>query len=128
MEAIHKSIEATFPEDEVYVNWTKTEDKAVVSTSSDVNPGETYLYDRNNGSMSFIAKSRPWIDRNKMSPMIPIEFKARDGMLISGYLTVPINSNGKNLPLIINPHGGPRRRLKNFDLGIALSGTVAVIQ
>ena len=89
MEAIHKSIEATFPEDEVYVNWTKTEDKAVVTTTSDVNPGETYLYDRSNGSMSF---------------------KARDGMLISGYLTVPINSDGKNLPLIINPHGGPNAR------------------
>ena len=29
--------------------------------------------------MSFIAKSRPWIDRNEMSPMIPIEFEARDG-------------------------------------------------
>ena len=110
MEAIHKSIEATFPEDEVYVSWTKSEDKAVVTTTSDVNPGETYLYDRSNGSMSFIAKSRPWIDKNKMSPMLPIEFKARDGMVISGYLTVPINSDGKNLPLIINPHGGPNAR------------------
>ncbi|MEL0208692.1 MAG: hypothetical protein VW915_07330, partial [Gammaproteobacteria bacterium] len=110
MENIHKSIEATFPNDEVYVSWTKNEDKAVVVTTSDVNPGETYLYDRSNGSMSFIAKSRPWIDKNKMSPMIPIEFKARDGLLINGYLTIPADSNGKNLPLIVNPHGGPNAR------------------
>jgi len=110
MENIHKSIEAAFPNDEVYISWTKNEDLAVVTTSSDVNPGETYIYNRDNGSISFVAASRPWIDKNKMSPMIPIEFKARDGLLISGYLTVPADSDGKNLPLIINPHGGPNAR------------------
>lgn len=110
MESIMTSLDATFPNDEVSVDWTENEDKALVYTSSDVNPGEMYLYDRNNGSISFIAKSMPWIDKNKMSPMIPIEFKARDGLLISGYLTVPANSDGKNLPLIVNPHGGPNAR------------------
>ena len=62
------------------------------------------------GNIAFIAKSRPWIDKNKMSPMLPISFEARDGLTVEGYLTVPKNSNGKNLPLIVNPHGGPNAR------------------
>ena len=111
LENVYTSIEAAFPDDKVSIgSWTKNEDKAIVTTWSDRNPGEMYFYDRNNGSISFIAKSRPWINKNEMSPMIPIEFEARDGLLISGYLTLPVNSDGKNLPLIINPHGGPNAR------------------
>ncbi|MCW8998770.1 MAG: S9 family peptidase, partial [Kangiellaceae bacterium] len=30
-----------------------------------------------------------------------------DGLTIHGYLTIPRDSEGKNLPLIVNPHGGP---------------------
>ena len=111
LENVYKSIEASFPNDKVSIgSWTKNEDKAIVTTWSDRNPGEMYYYDRNRGSISLIAKSRPWIDKNEMSPMIPIEFTARDGLTINGYLTVPVNSDGKNLPLIVNPHGGPNAR------------------
>ena len=113
LEKIYKTIEAQFPNDRVGIySWTKNEDKALIRTWSDKNPGATYYYDRNNGRISFIAKSRPWIKESDMSSMIPIEFNARDGLLISGYLTVPVNSDGKNLPLIINPHGGPNARDK----------------
>lgn len=111
LENVYASIEASFPDDKVSIySWTKNEDRALIRTWSDRNPGETYYYDRNSGSISFVAKSKPWINKDEMSPMIPIEFKARDGLLISGYLTLPVNSDGKNLPLIINPHGGPNAR------------------
>ena len=42
-----------------------------------------------------------------MAEMKPIAFTARDGETIHGFLSLPVDSNGKNLPLIINPHGGP---------------------
>ena len=45
-----------------------------------------------------------------MAEMKPISYKSRDGLTINGYLTIPVNSNGKNLPVIINPHGGPWAR------------------
>jgi dipeptidyl aminopeptidase/acylaminoacyl peptidase len=41
-----------------------------------------------------------------MAEMKPITFKARDGLLIHGYLTLP-HGAGKDVPLIIHPHGGP---------------------
>jgi dipeptidyl aminopeptidase/acylaminoacyl peptidase len=48
-----------------------------------------------------------WIKPDEMSPMKPVQVRTRDGLVIHGYLTLPKGSNGKNLPLIVNPHGGP---------------------
>jgi dipeptidyl aminopeptidase/acylaminoacyl peptidase len=45
-----------------------------------------------------------------MAKMLPIEYKSRDGLLIRGYLTVPLGSSGTKLPLIVVPHGGPAVR------------------
>jgi dipeptidyl aminopeptidase/acylaminoacyl peptidase len=39
-----------------------------------------------------------------------IKYKARDGMEIPAYLTIPAGSDGKNLPLVVNIHGGPNVR------------------
>lgn len=74
---------------------------------SDTAPSEAYLFDREAGSAKFLAASRNWIKPEEMSPMRPVEVTTRDGLVIHGYLTIPKGSNGKNLPLIINPHGGP---------------------
>ena len=90
LKQIYDTIEASFPNDKVSIgSWTKNEDKAIITTWSDTNPGEMYFYDRNKGNIAFIAKSRPWIDKAKMSPMLPISFVARDGLTVEGYLTVP---------------------------------------
>ena len=111
LEGIYSSIEASFPNDQVSIGgWTEEEDKAIITTWSDTNPGEMYYYDRTKGTIAFIAKSRPWINKEEMSPMLPISFTARDGLIVNGYLTIPKYSDGKNLPLIVNPHGGPNAR------------------
>jgi dipeptidyl aminopeptidase/acylaminoacyl peptidase len=52
-------------------------------------------------------QNRQWLDKNKMASVKPFSFTARDGKQIHGYLTIPQGSNGKNLPMIVNPHGGP---------------------
>ena len=39
--------------------------------------------------------------------MNPIEFTARDGMKIYGYLTTPAGMDAKNLPMVLFVHGGP---------------------
>src|SRR3546814_19597569 len=51
-----------------------------------------------------------------MAEMRPISYQTGDGLTIHGYLTRPRGSDGKNLPVIINPHGGPWTRDKwQFD-------------
>lgn len=74
---------------------------------SDTSPREVYLFDRKTGQARFLVASKGWIKPEEMSPMRPFELKARDGVTLHGYITIPRDSNGKNLPLIINPHGGP---------------------
>lgn len=74
---------------------------------SDTAPSEAFMFDRQTGKAKFLAASRDWIKPAEMSIMKPIEVKARDGLMLHGYLTVPKGSDGKNLPLIVNPHGGP---------------------
>ena len=74
---------------------------------SDVDPGSYYMFDRQTGQAKFLLAAMDWIKPEQMSPMDPISFVARDGMELHGYLTLPRNSAGKNLPLILHPHGGP---------------------
>lgn len=74
---------------------------------SDIDPGSYYLFDRETGQARFLLSRMSWIKPEQMSEMRPITVKARDGVELHGYLTVPRGSDGKNLPLILNPHGGP---------------------
>ena len=60
-----------------------------------------------------IANPSPWIDENQMASMEPITYQSRDGLTIHGYLTLPAGvdrANAKDLPLVVNPHGGPWAR------------------
>jgi dipeptidyl aminopeptidase/acylaminoacyl peptidase len=74
---------------------------------SDIDPGSYYLFDRQTGEAKFLLAAMDWIKPEQMSPMEAITFKARDGVTVHGYLTVPRFSSGKDLPLILHPHGGP---------------------
>ena len=74
---------------------------------SDTDPGEVYLFDIAGSKATYMLSSRDWIKPAEMSKMKPVEVTTRDGKKIYGYLTIPVSSDGRNLPLIINPHGGP---------------------
>lgn len=81
--------------------------KIIVSVYSDSNPGELYLFDRDTGKARFLMRSRAWLEPEQMATVKPFNFRSRDGLQIYGYLTIPKGSDGKNLPMIVNPHGGP---------------------
>jgi len=107
----YNQLAATFPDDVVRIVTTNTDrTKFVISVSSSTNPGDYYYYDKEFGTLSFLWERMPWIDRTKLSKMQPISYTARDGLEISGYLTIPVNSDGKNLPMVVHPHGGPNAR------------------
>lgn len=82
----------------------------LVSVSSDVDPGSVYLYDRRTGETKLLYRSRPKLPSEHLAPMKPIRYKARDGLEIPAYLTLPRGVKAKNLPLIVHPHGGPWAR------------------
>jgi dipeptidyl aminopeptidase/acylaminoacyl peptidase len=103
-----KSLGASFPGQIVsFANSTLDGNKIVFTVRSDRNPGEFFLFDRESGKATYLASTRQWMDPELMSEMKLISFDARDGRKIHGWLTLPKGSDGKNLPLIVNPHGGP---------------------
>lgn len=97
-----------FPEHSVSIRGTSNDGRFVlVNTFSDVDPGSYYLFDRRDNSAKFLLSAMDWIKPAEMSQMRPISLTARDGTELHGYITIPRGSDGKNLPLILNPHGGP---------------------
>ena len=88
----------------------KAEDKFIIRTYSDRSLGSYYYYDLSKNSIEKLHDISPWLDENNLAEMKPIEYKSRDSLTIHGYLTVPVGSDGKNLPVVVNPHGGPWAR------------------
>jgi dipeptidyl aminopeptidase/acylaminoacyl peptidase len=107
-ENFHKVIKERLGDREInFQSATKDESKFVVVTSSDVDPGTVWLFDAKSKGLTTLYQVREKLDRKLLSPMVPVRYKSSDGLEIPGYLTIPKGSNGKNLPLIVNPHGGP---------------------
>lgn len=92
------------------VSISRDERRAIIWAGSDRSPGTYYVLDVTTSKMEKLADMASWIDPAQMATMSPIEYKSRDGLTIHGYLTLPVGSSGKNLPLIVNPHGGPNMR------------------
>ena len=89
---------------------TKDENLWIVNAYSDTEPGAVYLFDRKAKKLTKQYTVRENLPRNALSPMKPIRYKSSDGLEIPAYLTIPKGSNGKNLPLLVIPHGGPWAR------------------
>jgi len=82
----------------------------LVSVSKDVNPSSVYTFDRDSREISLLYESRPDLPSKYLAEMKPVRFTARDGLEIPGYLTIPKGMDPENLPVVINPHGGPWAR------------------
>jgi dipeptidyl aminopeptidase/acylaminoacyl peptidase len=110
-EAMYRDIEARLPGYEVTLTSSnKDEDKFIVAAMSDRTPGKRYLYDSNARTLELLADIAPWLPEAQLSPMQPIVFEARDGLAIHGYLTLPQGREPRNLPVVVNVHGGPWAR------------------
>ncbi len=104
---LHPGFSATFPGQDVQIiSHTKDENLAIIFVSSDKNPGSFYVYNRQKNQINRLAHSKPWIAPDKMHSMQAIQFKARDGLEIKGYLTMP-EGKKENLPMVVLVHGGP---------------------
>jgi acetyl esterase/lipase len=105
---LYRSLEAAFPGSSVAIT-SKTSDGALalVGVSSDHDPGSFYLFDTVNKKAGFLLARRDWIDQGKTAAVRAIALKARDGLALHGFLTIPQGSSGKNLPMVVLPHGGP---------------------
>jgi len=80
-------------------------------------PVAFWLYDRGAKSFKKLFTARPNLEGAPLSPMYPIEIKARDGLTLPSYLSLPRGSDANNdgkpdkaLPMVLYVHGGPWAR------------------
>ncbi len=102
-----KAIDAALPGRYNRIQPAKDGQRMLVSSRSDRHAGSMYWFDPKANSMEKVYEVFPWVKEDQMAEMKPIEYKARDGLRIRGYLTLPKGREAKNLPLIVHPHGGP---------------------
>jgi dipeptidyl aminopeptidase/acylaminoacyl peptidase len=111
MEPVYARLQALLPGMEVLLqSRNKAEDKFVVAAFNDRTQGARYIFDARSGTLSLLAEINPKVAAADMAPMQPIRYVSRDGLTIHGYLTLPLGRDPKNLPCIVNPHGGPWAR------------------
>jgi dipeptidyl aminopeptidase/acylaminoacyl peptidase len=82
----------------------------LLRAGSDVSPGDFYLFDKTTKQLQEIMPLRPELADTRLAETKPISFPASDGTMIPGYLTLPPGSDGKNIPALVMPHGGPASR------------------
>ena len=106
---LHERFTKQFAAYQYYIaSQTDEEDKYLVFVSSDRLYGIYYVYDAVKDTFAEILNLRPQLEEADMAEMRPIQFTSRDGLVLHGYLTVPnAAANGRKVPLIVNPHGGP---------------------
>ncbi|GAB3343216.1 alpha/beta hydrolase family protein [Marilutibacter aestuarii] len=105
---LYASLAASFPGRFVdFSSATRDGNQVIVSVYSDSDPGELYLYDREAGKARFLMRNRSWLDPSRMASVKSFAMKSRDGLTLYGYLTIPKGSDGRDMPMIVNPHGGP---------------------
>jgi dipeptidyl aminopeptidase/acylaminoacyl peptidase len=84
-----------------------SDDVWLVEFISDRHPARYYRWDRTTRRATFLFSVQPRLDAATLAPTKPITFRARDGMEIHAYLTLPVGAEPKNLPLVDFVHGGP---------------------
>jgi dipeptidyl aminopeptidase/acylaminoacyl peptidase len=93
---------------------TEADDKWLVTADKVVEPLSLYLFDRKAGSLTKLYTGRPDLIGTPLVQMWPVEIKARDGLILPSYLTLPAgadaNRDGKSdhpVPMVLFVHGGP---------------------
>lgn len=96
--------------DNTVASVSKDESKFIIISRSDRNIGTYYLLDVPTLTLTKLFDIAPWLKEHELAEMKPIQYTSRDGFVINGYLTLPLDAEPKNLPVVINPHGGPWHR------------------
>ncbi|WP_115571936.1 alpha/beta hydrolase family protein [Xanthomonas campestris] len=106
---LYRSLEKAFDGNAVYITSATSDRRLVlVYVWSDRNNGDYYLFDTVSKKADRVFSRREWFPPDGVPLTRQVSFKARDGLLLHGYLTQPLHAQaGKPLPLIVMPHGGP---------------------
>jgi dienelactone hydrolase len=116
LQSHYEAIESFFDGDISVIPTAIGGDRILFFASGPTEPGAYYIYDLVASSIDPVLRTHPSLRGDSLRPSRPIQYEARDGLLISGYLTEPLSGADATTPLIVYPHGGPEvRDSMNFD-------------
>lgn len=97
-----------FPDLQVdLMDWTPDFSRVLVRTAGNGDSGTWYLVDMKQMRAAAVGYERNAIGPEHVGPISTVEYKAADGLDLSGILTLPPGREARNLPLVMLPHGGP---------------------
>ncbi|QEH33855.1 Prolyl tripeptidyl peptidase precursor [Aquisphaera giovannonii] len=105
-EAIGKLREGDFS----VVNRDNADRTWLVAFASDRGPVAYYAWDRSSRKGTFLFVHQPKLEGLALAEMKPVKIKARDGLTLNAYLTLPVGIEPRGLPMVLMVHGGPWAR------------------
>ncbi len=112
---LQRSIDEALPNAHNSLTWARfNADRVIVRSETETQPPEYFLLDRKTMRLEPVATSYPWLKEDALSPRKAVHYKARDGLTIPAYLTIPKRPDGAKAPLIVVIHGGPFAPGYNF--------------
>ena len=105
---VHQWLRGKFPGSSVTLSsMTDDMEHVVARISSPRQPSNWFYVDAKNRKLLMQLAAYPDLKPEELATVEPIEFKARDGLIVRGFITTPNGPVKKNLPLIVVVHGGP---------------------
>ena len=107
-DAIDKAVSSTVGDRAAsIVSYSRDRKRMLVRLGGSNDPGRYYLFDQDDGVMQLFAQANEKLKPSQLTATRYTRYKARDGLEIPAYLTLPAGRAAKDLPLVIMPHGGP---------------------
>ncbi len=107
---LQAKLDASFPNKRVSILSTSMDEKSfLLKVSNAAAPGAYYTY-QDGQPLTRLGLENPAIGTRALAPVRTVTYTARDGLAMTGVLTLPAGVEAKNLPIIVLPHGGPGAR------------------
>lgn len=105
---LQRSLEQAFGGQAVFITSSSRDGRlAMVQVWSGSNPGDFYVFDTQAKKADLVVSRSQWVDPESAAVVQPVALKARDGLPLHGFVTRAKGSEGKRLPMVVMPHGGP---------------------
>jgi len=105
-----KAVRALHPGDPSFSGRDEADRTWLIAFNVDAGSVTYFMYDRATRTGRLLFEARPALSGYELAAMEPFSFRARDGLVIHGYLTFPPGLGRENLPAVVNVHGGPQVR------------------
>jgi dipeptidyl aminopeptidase/acylaminoacyl peptidase len=111
MEERFEKLQRLLPKGDIGIRDTSSDGKRwLASVVTDTEPEAEFFYNAESGLVVRLDTRLSSLPKERLGRTKPVEYQARDGQMITGYLTVPAWLPETALPIVVFPHGGPNKR------------------